>query len=272
MTPEQLLRHSDNGQLWPATQPPLTDLPAAYASALAVRALRQSRGERPRGYKIGFTNRRIWPIYQVFAPIWGTVWDSTLTLCDDHASLDLGRLSQPRIEPEAVFGFKATPQPVAAGAAPGDAVQAIFDALDWVAPGFEIVQSHRPGWKFSAPDTVADGGLHARLVVGRRTPIADLAPNAPALHALLAQATLDLHRDGQRVEQGSGANVLDGPLKALAHFVAELRACPGAPALLAGDVVTTGTWTDAWPVLPGQTWTAAFSAPLQPLTVRFWQG
>ena len=270
MTPEQLLQHSDNGQLWPATQPPLTDLPAAYASALAVRALRQARGERPRGFKIGFTNRRIWPIYQVFAPIWGTVWDSTLVLCDDdQASLDLAGLSQPRIEPEAVFGFKATPQPVATGTAPGEAAQAIFDALDWVAPGFEIVQSHRPNWKFSAPDSVADGGLHARLVVGRRTPIADLAPDGPALHALLAQARLDLCRDGQQVEQGAGANVLDGPLLALAHFVAELRACPGAPDLVPGDVVTTGTWTDAWPVLPGQTWTAAFSAPLHALSVRF---
>ena len=95
-----------------------------------MRALREQRGERPRGFKVGFTNRRIWPIYQVFAPIWGTVWDSTLTLCDDQASLDLGHLSQPRIEPEAVFGFKATPQPAAAGQAPGDAVQSLFDALE----------------------------------------------------------------------------------------------------------------------------------------------
>ena len=61
----------------------------------------------------------------------------------------------------------------------------------------------------------------------------------------------------------------DGPLHALAHFVKELRACPGAADLKAGDIVTTGTWTDAWPVASGQVWTARFSNPLEPLKVRF---
>ena len=59
------------------------------------------------------------------------------------------------------------------------------------------------------------------------------------------------------------------PLHALAHFVKELRACPGAADLKAGDIVTTGTWTDAWPVASGQVWTARFSNPLEPLKVRF---
>ena len=63
--------------------------------------------------------------------------------------------------------------------------------------------------------------------------------------------------------------VLDGPLHALAHLLAELRNCPGAPALQPGDVVTTGTWTDAWPVQRGETWHAEFGAPLAPISVRF---
>jgi len=33
-------------------------------------------------------------------------------------------------------------------------------------------------------------------------------------------------------------------------------------------VVTTGTWTDAWPVEAGQTWTGRFDAPLSPLGIR----
>jgi 2-keto-4-pentenoate hydratase len=49
----------------------------------------------------------------------------------------------------------------------------------------------------------------------------------------------------------------------------ELHQCPGAPELLPGDVVTTGTWTDAWPVQAGQDWSADFSAPLSRLQVRF---
>jgi 2-oxo-3-hexenedioate decarboxylase len=86
---------------------------------------------------------------------------------------------------------------------------------------------------------------------------------------VLARAGVVLHRDGQEVERGMGSNVLDSPLRALHHFLAELRQCPGAPDLLPADVVTTGTWTDAWPVQRGQTWRADFDPPLTPLQVRF---
>jgi len=61
--------------------------------------------------------------------------------------------------------------------------------------------------------------------------------------------------------------VLDGPLHALLHFVRELQRCPGAPGLRDGDVVTTGTWTDAWPLQPGQTWRAKFDAPIGSLEI-----
>ena len=57
MTPELLLRHLDEATLWPAG----CGLPVgeAYERALSVRQLRIARGERPRGYKVGFTNRQI---------------------------------------------------------------------------------------------------------------------------------------------------------------------------------------------------------------------
>jgi 2-oxo-3-hexenedioate decarboxylase len=63
--------------------------------------------------------------------------------------------------------------------------------------------------------------------------------------------------------------VLDSPLHALLHFLVELRSCPGATDLAAGDIVTTGTWTDAWPVQAGETWAARFDSALPSLEVRF---
>src|SRR5205085_11997140 len=123
-------------------------------------------------------------------------------------------------------------------------------------------------WKFVAADTVADSGLHARLLVGRRIPLQG-GQNGEAFDAKLAVARITLSREGEPVDEGVGANVLDGPLHALAHFLAALRDCPGAPDLQPGDVVTTGTWTDAWPVQARQRWQAAFAAPLAPLSVRF---
>lgn len=264
MSPEDLLEHHDNARLWPA-QPGnsgLPDVAAAYQRALAVRALRVARGEMPRGYKVGFTNRGIWQRYNVFAPVWGTVWNTSLSFCEGEGTVVLAGTCQPRIEPEAVFCMRAVPPAHAS-------LDDLFDCIDWVAPGFEIVQSHQPGWKFAAPDAVADGALHARLLVGTRVAVAGLAKDAQGLGKALAKAGVSLSCNGELRDRGTGANVLDGPLQALLHFLHELRACPGATDLQPGDVVTTGTWTDAWPVSPGEQWTAAFDAPLASLKVTF---
>lgn len=260
MTPQELLDHCDQGTFWTAGSG--LDGPGAYQSALAVRHLRIARGEQPRGFKVGFTNRGIWARYNVAGPIWGTVWDTTLSYCEGQGELSLSGICQPRLEPEAVFGVAVTP--------PADAsLQQLLACLEWVAPGFEIVQSHQPDWKFVAADTVADGGLHGRLLVGTRVPVSTLSQDAQEFERQLACARVILRRDGEAVEQGTGANVLDGPLHALHHFLQVLRACPGAPDLSPGDVVTTGTWTDAWPVAPAQTWAAEFDSVLSRLEVRF---
>jgi 2-keto-4-pentenoate hydratase len=263
MTAQELLQHGDTGEPWPAHGgDSFEDLASAYRVALAARALRVARGEMPLGFKVGFTNRTIWSRYAVFAPIWGSVWNTTVAFAQGNDVVPLQHLCQPRIEPEAVFGLKVGPRADAG-------VDDLFEALDWVAPGFELVQSHLAGWKFTAPQTVADGGLHGRLLVGTKVPVSALARDAAGLHALLAGLRVELHRNDRLVEEGQGANVLDSPLHALLHFVTELRSCPGAPELKAGDLVTTGTWTDAWPIAPGERWTARFSAALPSLEAAF---
>lgn len=260
MRAADILRHLDAGTLWPTGCG--LELEPAYARALEVRARRVARGEKPVGYKVGFTNRTIWPRYEVYAPIWGTVYEGTLAHCALEGSLSLARTCQPRLEPECVFGMARTPPR-------GASLDELLASVDWIAPGFEIVQSHLPNWKFTAADTVADGSLHARLLVGPRVSATTVATNAEAFGARLAAARVVLRKADEEVDSGVGANVLDSPLHALAHFLDELRACPGAPDLLPGDVVTTGTWTDAWPVQPGETWGAQFDDVLGSLTVRF---
>ncbi len=260
MTPQALLSHCDSAQLWPAATG--LDVPTAYQRALEVRALRMARGEVPRGYKIGFTNRSIWPRYNVFAPIWGVVYDSTLSFCEEQGAIALAGICQPRIEPETVFGLRTAPPANAS-------LEDLFNSIDWIAPGFEIVQSHQKDWKFVAADAIADGSLHARLLVGKKLPVRQIAASANELCAVLAATTVRLTQDAKVVDSGAGAAVLDDPLHALLHFMKELRQCPGAPDLQPGDVVTTGTWTDAWPVAAGQTWAADFDAPLPRLEVAF---
>jgi 2-keto-4-pentenoate hydratase len=253
----QLLAYHDGNRYWPEGCG--FTLAQAYEHALAVRDLRIARGEQPLGFKVGFTNRGIWPRYNVYAPIWGTVWNTTLSFCDGRGTVSLAGCCEPRIEPEAVFGIAATP-PVDAS------LEDLLACLEWVAPGFEIVQSHLRGWKFEASDTVADGGLHARLLVGPRVRVQG---DAAAFEQRLAQARVALYCAGRLVDRGRGANVLDGPLHALGYFVAALRGCPSAPELRPGDIVTTGTWTDAWPVAPGEHWRAVFDAPFSTLGADF---
>ncbi len=260
MTPQNILSHYDSAQLWQGASD--LNIDSAYQAAIAVRKLRVARGEQPRGYKIGFTNRNIWPRYNATAPIWGTVYDSTLTHCEGEATLSLQGISQPRIEPEAVLSLRAAP--------PANCtLEQLFDCIEWFAPGFEIVQSHLKDWKFALPDAVADGSLHAKLVVGRKVSAHGMASNAQEFCQLLAQAKVELSCDGQEKDRGQGANVLGDPLSALLYFVHEIQGCPDAPTLQAGDLITTGTWTDAFPVTAGQTWHAAFAAPMPPLSIRF---
>ncbi len=233
----------------PSLQDPAFDLRAAFATADALRGLRIARGERPVGYKIGFTNRSLWQRYGVHQPIWGPVWDSTATLLDGaSARVSLQGLSQPRLEPEVVFGFASAPRP-------GMSLAELQGCLDWVAHGFEIVHTHFAGWQFSAADTVADFALHGRLRVGPRVPVQGWATLAENLAAL----QVELLCDGMVVDRGQGTVVLDGPLNALRLWVdAMAEHSPGWP-IRPGDVVTTGTLTDAWPLRPGQTWSTRLS-------------
>jgi 2-oxo-3-hexenedioate decarboxylase len=170
-------------------------------------------------------------------------------------------LVDPRIEAEIVFRIARPPEP------PMDAA-AILDCIDGIAPGFEIVNSIYPGWKFKIGDTVAAFGLHARLYHAPFALVTDAAERSEWLPALEA-FEMELAEGGAPVDRGRAANVLDGPLHALGHFVREYDRVFGAR-LNAGDVVTTGTVTRAFPVKAGQTWTLRVHGMLMPeLSIRF---
>ena len=53
----------------PAGRERFQDLQAARRLQADINRLRLERGDKPLGYKIGFTNRSLWPVYGVSAPI-----------------------------------------------------------------------------------------------------------------------------------------------------------------------------------------------------------
>ena len=232
----------------------------AYRVTALLNQKREARGARRLGRKIGFTNRTIWQQYNVHAPIWGYVYDCTVHDLESTATLPLAGLAEPRIEPEIVLGLAAAPS------ADMDDI-ALTSCVDWVAHGFEIVQSPFPDWKFLAADTVAVNALHGTLLIGPRHKI---ATRGAEWRNMLSDFTIDLYCEGSVVDSGHAANVLDGPLAALRHFVGLLAGDPVNHALAAGEIVTTGTLTRAMPVRPGETWSTMLSGiALDGIKLRF---
>src|SRR3954464_5377004 len=164
------------------------NLADAYRVTASVRKVREARGEHVVGRKIGFTNRTIWEEYDVHAPIWGYVYDTTLHRLEHlDGPFSLATVVEPRIEPEIVFGLSRPPDP-------GMDERALLGCIEWIAHGFEIVQSLFPGWRFQAADTIASFGLHGALLLGPQEAVT--AANADIWHEQLAGFTTTLVRDG----------------------------------------------------------------------------
>lgn len=243
------------------TRLPDFDLSAAYEVAHLIHHARLAEGARPVGRKIGFTNPDMWAKFGVGEPIWAYIYDTTVVrLIDTQAACRLDKFVEPKIEPEIVFGFRAAPR---AGAGPGE----VLNAIDWVAHGFEIVQSHFPGWKFQAPDTVVDWALHATLLVGPPQPLARLGTD---VIAALESFTIALSCGDRHVETAKGSNVLGNPLSAIVHLLSVLAKQPEYAQLQAGEIVTTGTVTTARSVRAGEIWRSEVRGIALPgLTVEF---
>jgi 2-keto-4-pentenoate hydratase len=221
------------------------DLPSAYAVAQLLHDARVSEGAVPMGRKIGFTNADMWAIYGVREPIWAYIYDQTVErLAKTGAICAVSEFAEPKIEPEIVFHLHSAP-PV------GSDLQSLLECVDWVAHAFEIVQSHYPGWRFQAADTVADCSLHGALLLGDPIPIDQLAPDPVAS---LESFSISLSCNGELVEIGKGTNVLGSPLIALSHLVAVLSKQPENMPLQADEIVTTGTITTAQTIRAGESW------------------
>jgi 2-oxo-3-hexenedioate decarboxylase len=257
---EALAAIDQGRQIAPFTSRGAFSLDDGYRVTAAMRAKRLARGERVLGRKIGFTNRTIWAEYGVYAPMWGYVYDTTVHDLAGLGAFPLSRLAEPRIEPEIVFGLSRAP-------AQGMDDAALIGCVEWIAHGFELVQSIFPAWKFSAADTVAANGLHGALLIGPRQPVAGAAED---WRRSVTAFDIELKRDGSVLDRGRAGNVMEGPLSTLRYVMDLLAKDAANPPLAVGEIVTTGTLTRALPVSPGETWSTALRGlALDGISVRF---
>lgn len=220
----------------PLTAEEWPDLTAdeGYRIQDAVRELREKRGERVIGVKMGLTSRAKQQTMKVDRPIVGWVTDVMRVSGDEPLPAD--RFIHPRAEPELFFrlgtdlsGSSVTREDAAS-------------AVALVCAGVDIIDSRYDGYSFTLPDVTADSASAAGFVFG------------PVLRSL-SEVDLELESvivevDGAIVDSATGAAILGHPLDAVVsgvHLLAER-----GHGLRAGDWVLAGAMTDAVPVTGSQ--------------------
>lgn len=232
----------------------------AYDVVSKLHGLRKARGEKPVGRKIGFTNRNIWQAYGVSGPIWNYMYDTTVADLAETESFAIAGFPQLQIEPEIALHLAKAPR---AGMSEAE----LMDCIDWVAHGFEMVQSAFPDWKFAGADAAAAYGMHAGLLLGEKHPVSQ---DHNRWSEMLPNFTVTLIGSDGTKRGDSGRNVLNGPLTALKFLVDEIARFPSSKPLGAGEIVTTGTLTDAMPIAAGQVWTTEIGGiDIKGISVRF---
>ena len=201
------------------------DLQAAYGVQDRGIALRQERGEKIVGYKMGLTSAAKRKQMSLEEPIYGVLTDAMRV----QGSLRVADGVHPKIEPEIAF---VTARELQGRITRDQAFAALASAM----PALEILDSRFTGFKyFSLPDVVADNCSSWRFALGE--------PVAPRDTGGLR---MRMSVNG-RVVQETDSNAISGhPLDSLVQLVAMLpRPLP------AGSIVLAGAATVAEKLEPG---------------------
>jgi 2-keto-4-pentenoate hydratase len=225
-------------------------VPDAYAVQLAQVEQWVADGAKMKGHKLGLTSAAMQRQLGVDQPDYGHLLDRMFLM--QHEPIQPGRFLQPRVEPEIAFVLR---KPLAG---PGLTVAEAIAAVDFVLPALEIIDSRIDDWKITLADTIADNASSGGVVLGDRP--AQLAAVDLSLAGCL------FRRDAEIVGTGAGGAVLGSPVNALV-WLANALAAQGV-GLEAGQVVLSGSVTEAVPARAGSVFTAIF-AGLGTVTASF---
>jgi 2-oxo-3-hexenedioate decarboxylase len=231
----------------PSSIDPSFTLEDGYAVEAERRRRRRAEGRRVVGVKVGYANRAVWRALKLQTLVWAAMYDDTVRpAAPGDVSIDVSHMIDPKIEPEIVLK-------VARPVGSGDAAAAL-ECVEWMAPGFEIIDCPFPEWKLQPADFVAAFGLHAALVVGEPRPVSPAI--VPQLLEQLSAFKVRLIKNGQLVEEGAGRNALKSPAHCLLELATAAARNPTAEPLEPDYLVSTGTLTTSQPCAAGQEWSA----------------
>jgi 2-keto-4-pentenoate hydratase len=199
------------------------DLAGAYAiqSAFVERML-ATQGPRV-GYKIGLTSERMQKMCSIDHPVAGVVLKKRLH--PSGARLKLGSLVRLGIEFEICvrLGRSLSPRETPY------AMDEVAEAVDAVAPAFEVIDDRNSAYPLDLLSLVADNAWNEGIVLGEwRTSWPDLAA---------ARGVVECNN--QVIDQGHGRDVLGHPFEPLRWLANHLRT--QGESLHAGEIVSTGS-------------------------------
>ncbi len=220
----------------------------AYAVAKCLMDFRIAQGEVPLGRKISIGQ-------QQEMPMWAPLFDTSVQFAQENVALhSLAKAQQPRLAPVLVFKLGRTPNAHCT-------LTELADCLEWMAHGFEIMVSPYRGWEFEQADAIAAFGLHRGLVVGEPRMLS--AQTRRNLDEIVACASVSvscgIKGNSALCAAGFGSDLPASPLHALWQLHQQLQQQNSFTALQAGELITTGSWTEALPVKRGEVWSSAFS-------------
>jgi len=216
-------------------------LEEAYVVQRKVIEHRVALGERVAGYKVGCTSTAIREQFGLSEPICGRLMAPHVHY--GETELTWSDYVQCAVEPEFVLSI---------GKDVDDSVadeRELIDAIEWVAPGIEV---HNFKFWFGDPSSqelIASNGIHAALVVGEQ--------RMPPVEFDFDVEGVGIHRNGQLMASGAGAQIMGGPLKSLRWLVRRLQ--EEGEYLRAGQLVIPGSPVELIPVSANDRVTAAFT-------------
>jgi 2-keto-4-pentenoate hydratase len=200
-------------------------------------------GQPAIGWKIGCTSEHAQELLNVDAPFAGRVLANSVLY--SPARIKDGTVTMGIVEAEFAFvlgrDLPARPR--------GYAIEEVIDAVGELRPAIELPDSRFFDWQsVGAPQLIADNGVAALLVLGQPAK----RWNARELRDQRVTVTVN----GSAVAEGSGANVLGDPCRALAWLTNEMS--KSSIGLRAGEIISTGSCADVVQISPGDRIVADF--------------
>jgi len=212
---------------------PDMDWDDAYAIQDALRAIKEGRGVRITGLKMGLTSHAKMKQMGVKDPVRGFITDYGMVA--DGGECDTSTLIHPKVEAEIAFVTKK------ALSGPGCHIGDVLAATDFVLPALEIIDSRYRDFKFDLKSVIADNTSAARYVLGGRS--------CNPVGIDLKNLGVVMEKNGVVVATGAGSAVLGHPAQSVA-MLANMLGARGEE-IPAGTLILTGGVTEAVAVEKG---------------------